>query len=64
MTKIIPSVIFNSTSLPAATLLVLSFLPNGSTSNVASSKAVELKITGGIIFVIRDVNLMIKYDLF
>ena len=42
----------------------LPFGKKESTSNVASGKAVELKITGGIIFVIRDVNLMMKYDLF
>jgi len=41
----------------------LSFGKKESTSNVASGKVVELKITGGIIFVIRDVNLMMKYDL-
>jgi len=42
----------------------LPFGKKESTSNVASSKTVELKITGGIIFIIRDVNLMMKYDLF
>ena len=42
----------------------LPFGKKESTSNVASGKVVELKITGGIIFVIRDVNLMMKYDLF
>jgi thiamine pyrophosphokinase len=42
-------------------------LPSGereSTSNVATGNKVELKIKGGIIFVIRDINLMMKYDLF
>jgi len=42
----------------------LPFGKKESTSNVESSKIVELKITGGIIFVIRDVNLMMKYGLF
>jgi thiamine pyrophosphokinase len=42
----------------------LPFGKKESTSNVAVGKEVELKITGGIIFVIRDVNLMMKYDLF
>ena len=42
----------------------LPFGKKESTSNVATGNEVELKITGGIIFVIRDVNLMIKYDLF
>ena len=42
----------------------LPFGEKESTSNVAIGKIVELKINGGIIFVIRDVNLMMKYDLF
>lgn len=35
-----------------------------STSNVANSEMIKLKISGGIIFVIRDFNFMKKYDLF
>ena len=42
----------------------LPFGERESTSNVAAGKKVELNISGGVIFVIRDVNQMIKYDLF
>ena len=42
----------------------LPFGERESTSNVATGKIVELNISGGVIFVIRDVNQMIKYDLF
>ena len=35
-----------------------------STSNVATKKNVDLKISKGIIFVIRDLTTMIKHDLF
>lgn len=42
----------------------LPFGERESTSNIATRNSVELRITGGVVFVIRDVNLMIKYDLF
>ena len=42
----------------------LPFGERESTSNVATGKIVELNISGGVIFVIRDVNQMIKNDLF
>jgi thiamine pyrophosphokinase len=42
----------------------LPFGERESTSNVAAGKKVELDISGGVIFVIRDVNQMIKNDLF
>ena len=42
----------------------LPFGEKESTSNVVTGKTIELKINGGIIFVIRNVNLMMKYDLF
>jgi thiamine pyrophosphokinase len=42
----------------------LAFGKKESTSNVSTSKVVELKISSGIIFVIRDINEMIKHDLF
>ena len=42
----------------------LPFGERESTSNVAAGKKVELNISGGVIFVIRDVNQMIKNDLF
>ncbi len=42
----------------------LPFGERESTSNIATSNEVELKIKSGVIFVIRDVNLMMKYDLF
>ena len=35
-----------------------------STSNVSLSDSIELKINGGIVFVIRDFNFMKKNDLF
>ncbi len=47
--------------------LIKTSLPFGekeSTSNVAKSNSVKLKIEEGSIFVIRDLNLMMKYDLF
>lgn len=42
----------------------LAFGEKESTSNVSISEMIELKITGGIVFVIRDFNFMKKYDLF
>jgi len=42
----------------------LPFGEKESTSNVAIGKEVALIIKNGIVFVIRDVNLMMKYDLF
>ena len=44
--------------------VALPFGERESTSNVAAGKKVELNISGGVIFVIRDVNQMIKNDLF
>jgi thiamine pyrophosphokinase len=35
-----------------------------STSNLATSNNVKLRISGGLIFVIRDLNTVIKHDLF
>jgi thiamine pyrophosphokinase len=35
-----------------------------STSNIAKKNLVKLKINKGVIFIIRDINLMIKHDLF
>jgi thiamine pyrophosphokinase len=35
-----------------------------STSNIAKKNFVKLKISNGVVFVIRDINLMIKHDLF
>lgn len=35
-----------------------------STSNIAKKYLVKLKIRNGLIFIIRDINLIIKYDLF
>jgi len=43
--------------------IALPFGKKESTSNVAISNNVSLKITGGIIFVIRDFNLLKKHDL-
>jgi thiamine pyrophosphokinase len=34
-----------------------------STSNIAKTELTKLKITNGVAFVIRDINLLIKYDL-
>jgi thiamine pyrophosphokinase len=42
----------------------LTFGKNESTSNVSTSQNVQLKISGGIVFVIRDFNFMKKHDLF
>lgn len=42
----------------------LAFGERESTSNVSISEKVELKIIGGIVFIIRDFNFMKKYDLF
>ena len=42
----------------------LPFGEQESTSNVATGAEVRLKITGGIIFVIRDFRTMMKYDFF
>lgn len=42
----------------------LAFGKKESTSNVTVSEKVELKISGGIVFVIRDYNFMKKHDLF
>ena len=44
--------------------VALPFGKKESSSNIALGKRVGLKITNGIVFVIRDVNLMMKYDLF
>ena len=44
--------------------VALPFGEKESTSNVATGNKVELHITGGLMFIIRDVNLMMKYDLF
>jgi thiamine pyrophosphokinase len=44
--------------------IALPFGERESTSNVAISNKVTLKINGGIIFVIRDFNVMKKNDLF
>lgn len=46
----------NKTALP--------FGVRESTSNVSISNVVKLKISGGIVFVIRDFNFMKKHDLF
>lgn len=46
----------NNTALP--------FGVKESTSNVSISSLVNLKISGGVIFVIRDFNFIKKYDLF
>ena len=42
----------------------LPFGEKESTSNVATSNSIQLKIRNGIIFIIRDFNTMKKYDLF
>jgi thiamine pyrophosphokinase len=42
----------------------LAFGEKESTSNVSISEMIELKITGGIVFIIRDFNFMKKHDLF
>lgn len=42
----------------------LPFGEKESTSNVATTDGIELSISNGVIFVIRDLNSMIKYDLF
>jgi len=42
----------------------LPFGERESTSNISNRTKVELNITGGVVFVIRDINQMIKYDLF
>lgn len=42
----------------------LAFGEKESTSNVSISEKVELKIIGGIVFIIRDFNFMKKHDLF
>jgi thiamine pyrophosphokinase len=42
----------------------LPFGERESTSNVAKKNIVQLKISNGVVFVIRDVNFMIKHDLF
>jgi thiamine pyrophosphokinase len=44
--------------------IALPFGERESTSNIATDDKVELSIKGGIVFVIRDVNIMMKYDLF
>ena len=44
--------------------IALPFGVRESTSNIAKKDLVKLKITNGVVFVIRDVNLMIKHDLF
>jgi len=45
----------NKTALP--------FGEKESTSNAATGESVKLNVNGGRVFVIRDVNLMMKYDL-
>jgi thiamine pyrophosphokinase len=42
----------------------LPFGKKESTSNVAQKNIVQLKIRNGVVFLIRDVNFMIKHDLF
>ena len=44
--------------------IALPFGERESTSNIAIGDEVELRIKDGVVFVIRDVNLMMKYDLF
>jgi len=44
--------------------IALPFGEKESTSNIATGDEVNLKITGGMVFVIRDVNQMMNYDLF
>ena len=44
--------------------IALPFGERESTSNIATGDEIELIIKGGIVFVIRDVNLMMQYDLF
>ena len=44
--------------------IALPFGIKESTSNVVTKSVVDLKISNGIVFVIRDLNMMIKYDLF
>jgi thiamine pyrophosphokinase len=44
--------------------VALPFGERESTSNVATKSVVELKIKNGVIFIIRDLNVMIKNDLF
>lgn len=55
----------NSTGLKYK--LVNTTLPFGkkeSTSNAASSDLIKIKVSGGIVFVVRDFNFMRKHDLF
>jgi thiamine pyrophosphokinase len=42
----------------------LAFGVKESTSNVSTSESIELKIIGGIVFIVRDFNFMKKHDLF
>ena len=42
----------------------LPFGERESTSNIAKKNIVQLKISNGVVFVVRDVNFMIKHDLF
>jgi len=44
--------------------VALPFGERESTSNIAKGDEIELKIIGGVIFVIRDLNLMMANDLF
>jgi thiamine pyrophosphokinase len=44
--------------------ILLPFGEKESTSNVSISNSIQLKIRNGIIFIIRDFNIMKKYDLF
>ena len=44
--------------------IALPFGVKESTSNVATNNFVDLKISNGVVFVIRDLNTMIKHDLF
>jgi len=44
--------------------IALPFGKRESTSNIATGKNVELKIKNGVVFVVRDINVMINHDLF
>lgn len=44
--------------------VALPFGVKESTSNVSTSSLINLKISGGVIFIIRDFNFIKKYDLF
>lgn len=44
--------------------IALPFGVKESTSNVSTKNKIQLKVNGGIVFIIRDFNFMKKYDLF